>query len=489
MISEAGKLSWARAAGIYLAQDALTMVVVASTPHGVQTVSTVTQPVLPDQTPEATLKELLESTLSPGQRKRMPICLGIEPERTFFSTTPTPAHSEDVTVEDVLSACGAGDVSQNNSVVDFVQHRVKTTEICSVAACPRDAAQEICQTLQDAGADNARFEPAAWALAKTPPAKQEFPRGWKHILRIIANDQGGIAILMSDSHPAIWRRFGGLSIRNAKALTSTIRLIEIHARERLGIDRINGITVQGIALELREELETLLDIPIKDIPGDPLSPELYAHSLAMSAKKPGDKPMDLFRPLLPPPSLMKMVPVKLAAMVLIGLAGMGLALWDECGSLKRDIQMLKMQNAQHAWATGLTTMKINKQCEELQAEVDCVETFLKTRVLWTNYLRDLPTRLPPNAGITDLYGFGEMPELGKRKHTRAINKSISIKGITRFTHREIAPMEVDAFLESLRNVELLKEEFPLVTLAEIQWRKEADDEVALFSVVALPKKD
>jgi hypothetical protein len=35
---------------------------------------------------------------------------------------------------------------------------------------------------------------------------------------------------------------------------------------------------------------------------------------------------------------------------------------------------------------------------------------------------------------------------------------------------------------------LLKRDFPKVQLAEIKWRREGESEIAMFTVVAMPKK-
>jgi hypothetical protein len=63
-----------------------------------------------------------------------------------------------------------------------------------------------------------------------------------------------------------------------------------------------------------------------------------------------------------------------------------------------------------------------------------------------------------------------------------------MRGVTKFDAGVVAPQEIEAFLESLRNVELLKRDFPKVQLAEIKWRREGESEIAMFTVVALPKK-
>ena len=58
--------------------------------------------------------------------------------------------------------------------------------------------------------------------------------------------------------------------------------------------------------------------------------------------------------------------------------------------------------------------------------------------------------------------------------------------MAQFAGRGSAPKEIDAFLESLREMALLKKDFPLVNLAEIKWRKDGNRDIALFTVLAMP---
>ena len=122
----------------------------------------------------------------------------------------------------------------------------------------------------------------------------------------------------------------------------------------------------------------------------------------------------------------------------------------------------------------------------LSAEVGAVQKFVGSRTIWSDYLRDLPTRLPGNACLSDVWATNELKETGK-KVQRKISKTLTLRGMARFTDRGSAPREIDTFLDSLRNVELLRRDFPLVELAEIKWRRDGTTEVALFTIIASPK--
>jgi Tfp pilus assembly protein PilN len=170
--------------------------------------------------------------------------------------------------------------------------------------------------------------------------------------------------------------------------------------------------------------------------------------------------------------------VLVAAVVTLTLGHVLMALDGECESLRQ-------QNAGYAWAQTLETDAIERERKSLAGEVSAVQGFLGTRVIWSNYLRDLPTRLPTNACLQSLTGSYEMKITGKNE-TQRVNRSLTICGMARFTDRGSAPKEIDAFLESLRKADLLKQAFPVVRLAEIKWRKDAGADTALFTVIASP---
>jgi hypothetical protein len=68
-------------------------------------------------------------------------------------------------------------------------------------------------------------------------------------------------------------------------------------------------------------------------------------------------------------------------------------------------------------------------------------------------------------------GFCELKESGQKDEGRRAKKSLSLRAMTRFPRGLAAPGEIDAFLESLRNVSLLKKDFPQVKLRGMESRE------------------
>ncbi|MCE5325311.1 MAG: hypothetical protein LLG01_02740, partial [Planctomycetaceae bacterium] len=71
---------------------------------------------------------------------------------------------------------------------------------------------------------------------------------------------------------------------------------------------------------------------------------------------------------------------------------------------------------------------------------------------------------------------------------RKANQSLTLRGMARFADRGSAPREIDQFLDSLRGVAILKRDFPRLNLVEIKWRKDAASDIALFTILGLPKE-
>ncbi len=482
-------LSWGHAVGVYLADGRLTMTRVAGTLSGATVVAR-HQQELNEQSASEALKDLLEKQLTARERRRLPVCIGISPEQTFFSTCPEPETEGNtgVSTGQLLSACGMGDMAAGEqAVVGFVGMKLRGSSVYSVAACRRELAEELCSAAQEAEVQDFRLEPGPWSLLRG--AKGKIPGRWKTAVCVLLAEAGGLAILVIHDQPVLWRRFALPSGPEARSIASAVRSLQVYALQKLGVSRVDGLAIHGeMAQNLADEISSFLSLDTTGISNQGLNADVYSLGLALSAKKSQEKAMDMFQALKPPPSLSKMFPKKLAAFVLLVIGAMGFLLWDKLQSLDQEYQIVRQQNSSSKWARKMKTAEIVKERKTLSGEVSAVENFLATRIIWSDYLRDLPSRLPPNAYLSSVWGFAEFKGMSKRKQRVRSNRSLTMRGVTQFADRESAPIEIDSFLNSLRNVEILRRDFPIVTLAEIKWRREAGKETALFTIIALPKK-
>lgn len=475
--------------GVYFAADRLTLTTVGATPTGTAVVAR-SQEELDGRNLSKVLADMLEAHLTLRQRRRLPVCLGVSSERTFFSTSPAPdTQGKELTMADVISACEIGSISEADNAADYVKTRLRGGSVCSVAVCKRDLAQELLDAVQKANVRNSRLEPAPWSILQAADKQGKPPKKWKTIIRVLLGSGGeALAILSLNNQPMLWRRFTMSQGAEARIIASAARCLQVYALRRINVRHINGIVLQGpAARELADKVGAYMNMNAVGVDGAGLTDEAYSVGLALSAKKAQDGGMDMLRTLKPAPGIKEIFPWKMVAFVLMVIVGVGLTLWDKSKAVADEYRGLRLRNASHAWACNLPTRQIQIERKNLGLEVGCVERFLSTRVIWSDYLRDLPSRLPLNMCLSSIWATAEMKAMGKKKHKIRVNRSLTLRGMTRFADREAAPKEIDAFLESLRNVETLQRDFPIVTLAEIKWRKEGGRTVAMFTIVALPK--
>jgi len=492
------RIRWGTALGVYLNGEVITLTEVATTLLGTVVVATHTQRV-GEEGSGAALKGMIQARLTPRRRRHTQVCLGVGPERTLFFTALAGEgqHKEGPSAQSLLAAKGMAPSSEADEfVADKVPVKFHGQQAYSVAACRKQLAEELHSALKEAGVANYRLEPAPWALSHAAERHGRTPRKWKTVIRVLLAKTGGLALLVCEDQAVLWRRFNLSQGEEAVRVASAARSLQVHAMQSLGVRDVNGVVLQGFVPDgLVEQVGEYLGIPVmsagcdsrKQSSGEALDDEMYSESLAFSAKRERIDSMDLLRSMRPPPSLREIMPWKLAGLVLLLTGCMAFMLWDKSSSLEGECESLRRQNASRGWAAKLTTQAINKEQSALAAETTAVFKFLSTRIIWSDYLRDLPTRLPGNACLSDVSAANEMKEMSKKKVQRKINRSLTLRGMTRFSDRGTAPREIDAFLESLRSVDLLKRDFPLVELAEIKWRRDGNSEVALFTIIAMPK--
>jgi len=485
MPSASGKWGWGRALGVYLAEGHLTLTEVVTTLAGRKVEPACRVPV-GEGGPGKTLGEWLASHLTPRQRRHLSVCVGLAAEQTFFTTRTFEQGSEGAPTAATLLAGSGGSLDAASAAADYVRSKLHHATVYSVAACRRSLAEELSQALREAGVEKARLEPAANALLDLADRSAKPPRAWKVFARVLLGENGGLSILVVNGRPVLWRRFALTKNQEAVSIASAVRHVEVHALSNLGVRGVTGILVQGSVEEsLVDRLRQEVAAEVRAAPGPGKDAAAYSLALALSArKKESSDRIDLFKAIRPPPTLTEMFPRKLAMGMAMAAAAMALVMWYMLTNLEGEHQGLCTQNASYKWAQSVRTDVINGDRKSLSDEVTAVQQFLGTRAIWSNYLRDLPTRLPSNSCLQSFNGQYELKSMGKS--TQRVNRSLVMCGMVRFSDRGGAPKEIDAFLESLRGAELLKRTFPIVNLAEIKWRKDAAADIALFTIIATP---
>jgi hypothetical protein len=488
MPSVTSNLMWGRTLGVYLAEGRLTLTELASTPSGRKVLSLTRLPVGAGG-PGRTLKEWLVGRLKRRQRRNLSVCIGLAAEQTFF-TTRTVAHTsnESPTAASLLSAGGGASLDPATSAADFIKSKLRRTTVYRIAACRRSLAEEFQEALREAGVQAMRLEPAPSCVLDAADRSARPPRAWKTVLRVLLGEGGGVAILAAGGKPLLWRRFALTAGQEAMSIASAARNLEVHARGSLGVTDVAGLFVQGkIEAGVADTLKSLMSTEVQVAPGEPLDDATYSLAMALSARRREQEHLDLFRPIYPPPSLAKMFPHQLAAGMLLAAAIAGGVLWNALTEAQDEYASLLAKNGSFAWAVEMKTEAIKTERKGLSDEVASVQQFLGTRAVWSNYLRDLPTRMPANSCLQSIVGSYEL-KLSSKTATRQANKSLIITGMAPYPDGGSVPKEIDALLDSLRSADLLRKAFPNVNLAEVKQRRDAGLNIAVFTIVATPNE-
>ena len=484
------RIRWARAVGAYLKQDRIVLTEVANTPAGMVVLGQHVQEI-GEAGPGEALKQWLMSHMTPRQRRHTPVCVGVAPEQAFFTTRRfgTEHRKGPPSADELLEASGAFHAwNKDDAAADYVKAKLPGAQAYSLTAVKRGIAEQVLTAMKSAGVRTSRLEPAPWSLLKAADRQGTPPKRWKLAVRVLLDESDGLAMLVADGQAILWRRFAISEAAPALSITSAVRALQIYARRNFDIRSFGGIFIQGrVSDGLAKQMEDETGMTVAAAGGEGPTDGQYSLALALSAKKGKDRKLDLLRSLRPPPSIREIFPWKLAGMILLLTGCMAFLLWDESSALAGELETLQRQNASHEWARSLTTQAIENERKVLSGEVGAVRRFLSTRIMWSNYLRDLPTRLPPNSCLSRIWASCELPDMSSKKQKRDVKQSMTLCGMARFADRTAAPREIDAFLESLREMDVLKRDFPLVQMAEIRWRKQGSSEIALFTIVAMPK--
>lgn len=483
------KLCLGRAIGIYFCGERVNITEVGLTMKGLATLNQESLEVA-----EGALSGILQEYVKNHGGKNAPVCVGLKPEQTFFITSSAECEQEEQIRDKLLERAGFHSAGERTKVTAdyFHLHKIKssTGPLWSIGVCRKQFAEELYAALGQAGFTNFMLKPTPWAMSAFSGKIPKQCKSWKVVVEVFLNETGGLAILMIEKHPMCWKRFTSPA-ESVEKMVSAIRSIFIQSAVAFGRPMIDGIILYGTGAEqLKQKLYDSLGIEVATADNIGFTDQFCSYSLAMSAKDKDSGQFDMFRELRPKPGIMKMFPWQIAAAIIFAAACMGLLMWQKTLELNRSYNSVKKQNATYKWAVSKKTQDISKERKDLLAETEAVEKFISTRIIWSDYLRDLPTRLPLNVGLANVWAENEFRESGKEEKggKSKPTKSLTMRGMTLFDKGKASPKEIEAFLNSLRKVELLHRDFPQVQLAEIKWRREGRSEVAMFTVMALPKK-
>lgn len=482
-----------KAIGLYVDEGAVHLSQVVATPLGPVEVAQHSENVGTDALPDA-LGRLFAPVVGRRGLRRVPVAVGLPAARVYFSTRPIQNPSSDVSPHVLLrESLRSSNVSVDETAVDVVKAQPDKRQVASIVSCDRKYLARLLDSLKQCGVRPHRAEPAPCALLRTAAHRHRAGRNTKVALRLFLSDTQGLAVLVANNLPLVWRSVSLPRGDEASALLSVNRSLETMGRlcgveSPLDVVMLHGRPDLARLLDV-DWLEEQMGVPIKWFEGPALDDSEVASGLALGCLRDNESAFDLSRSLKPRASLWELFPLREAVLQAAVLLCMAVLFGMRYGSLNRSYLAAQAQNAQHPWMASLQTAQLEKEKRELQQKVGAIQRFLDSRISWTSYARDLGGCLPANAFLTSFQGVSELASGSKKGAAAKPKKSLVLRGAASIPQDGSMPHEIDRFLDTLREHPLLKRDFPMVELADLKQSRHASDgtAVALFTVMCLPK--
>ncbi len=486
------KLTPKKAVGVYIGENDVTLCQVAATPLGPVQTACQSEPCTAEQLPDV-LGRLLKPML--GRSKRgYPVAIGMPAMRVFFSTRPIRNGNRETPAEVLLyEVLQSPNVCIDEMAVEVIRAEPGKRQLASIVSCRKRYLAGILDVLKAQEVRPYRAEPAPSALVRAAAYQRRAPRRSKVTLRVILGEGQALVVVTTGNLTVLWRYFKLPAEGEPAALCSAIRSVQTLIGH-CGIDSlVDAVLLHGrsdlrAAIEA-EEFRQQVGIPLVWSGAPELDDRATAWGLALGclAQQPEDA-FDLSRSMKPRLSLREIFPWGELAVQAALVVGMLLFLAWHSRALDEALVPVRLEIAQRAWLENVQQPQLQKEKQELEQKVESIRRFVGTRIIWTEYTRDIAERLPTTATLVSFTGQCEMEAPGKQVVIRP-KKSFVVRASALIDEDGATPKEVDRFLTALRGDPLLMRDFPLVNLADIKFFQPniTADASSLFTVVCLPK--
>ncbi len=481
-----------KAIGVYVDEDAVALSRIVATPLGPVEITCQSETFDEGHLAE-TIGQLVGPLLGKRKFRRTPVSVGIPSHRVYFSTRPVHAATGDSSAHVLLrEALRSPNIAVGDMVVDVVRTEPDSRDVVSIASCDKAYLGQILDALKALDVYPSRTEPAPCALLRLAGARHRVRRSAKVVLRLFLSGTQVLAVLVVNNLPLLWRFTNLTQGEEASTLLMASRSLLATSKD-CGVESpLDAVMIHGRA-ELKrlldlDWLEEQLDTSIDWFDGPELNQSQIAYGVAQGGLDKEGGGFDLGRSLKPRPTLLQLFPWRDAVMQLALLVCMALLLGYTYWTLRESEQVLQTNVAVSPAEATTKKMKLQKEKKQLGMQVSAIREFLNTRVLWTSCLRDLSLCVPEEMYLTSVRGVCELRSLQKKKGSTKTKKSLALRGAVRLPASGTVPPEIDRLLVALRSDPTLEEEFPLVTLDELQHipSKAGQEPMAIFSIVCLP---
>lgn len=488
MKSLLAKYALHKAIGVCLGEHEISVSKVAFTSLGPVEVASASEPYSPDK-----LADVLEKLLKPllGSKRRVPVVVGLPGSRLFFGTRPIAVGSGEPTAEAMLqkSLCSPT-ISIDDLTADVLVGNVRKSPVASIVACRKKYVAGVVAALGRLGVRPVRAEPSPCALVRTAVAQRKYPRRSKTTLCVFLGATQGLAAVVAGSHPLAWKTFALPAGAEGAAILSAARTLQTQGKNYGVESSLEHVVIHGRA-DLHERLQqerlpSELSIRIVWQDGPALDGAAMAYGLAMGCLNQNAKAFDLSRQMKTRASIWEIFPWWDLAYASLLVAWLGTTLFAHSMKLEASYMAVRTQSSSHKHLNTGESKNLAKQTENLAKKVEAVYKYLDSRILWTEYTRDVSARLPANAVLRTFTGKWIL-ESGRAG--RKSKKSFLVHAVVPQAADGSTPREIDEYLEELRNNPLLQRDFGSVQLTDIKRSMSRDrrSTVAAFTVVCLPK--
>lgn len=478
--------------GLFVGEQELYVSQVAATPLGPVEISAATGSYSPDD-----LAEVLQRLLQPliAGRRRAVVAVGLPATRVFFATRSLRGADGEASPEVLLQkALQSPSISVDDLIVDLVRSDLGKIPMATMAACRRKPLSSLLASLEVCGVRPFCVEPGPCALVRAAALRHRVSWRAKMALRVFLCADHGLAVMIGGSLPLAWRSFVLPRDGEGPAILCAVRTLRTLAKF-CGVESPPNTAMIHGRPDLHQRLNSTefageIGCKLSCYEGPGLDGPAMAFGLALGGLKQEPRAFDLSRTLKPRVLIREIFPWGELVLQTALVACVGVVLTVRYIGLSDECLAAKIKNQGHKCLTA-TRAELEKERKDLQQKVEAVQNFLRTRVLWTNYMHDLPARLPTNAQFGSLQGYAEMEYLGKKRESAAkVKRSLLLQASAPLSPAGGMPREIDALLGALRDLPLLKRDFPNVELADIKrYRLAGFAPTANFTVICLPNAD
>jgi len=487
------KIGLPKALGLYVEDDRVTLSQVVATPFGAVETAGYSEIVDPDRLP-AVLERLIKPLVGGHGFRRVPLAVGVPARRAYFSTRPIQVTDSDPSPHVLLrEALRCPNIPVNDMVVDVIKAQPDKRPVASIVSCDREYLQGLLDALKPCAVRPVRAEPGPCALLRIATGRYRAGRRAKLVLCLFLSESHVLAVLAAKAMPVAWRLSPLARGNEAASILSATRTM-LTVGNDCGIQSpLDVVTVHG-----RPDLIRLLEVDwLEEQIGAPLkwsaepSPDRsqVAFGLALGCLKEDRRGFDLARMLKPPTPLWELFPWRVAAVQMVLLLGLALVLFNRFHNLSGSYAAIQVRSSDRLWTASVPDSELQKEANDLKQRVAAVDKFLDGRIAWTSYQRALANDMPANVFLTTFQGVSELGAGGKKGGKAKPKKSLVLHGAVSVPQSGLVPHEVDRLLNTLREHPLLKQDFPLVELADLKQvpAKAGESPMAFFTVLCLPK--